>query len=214
MKIKLLLVTLIFFLSTHSWSQTSLEAKDLLEKASGKLDSYISFELEFSYVLNNRIEQINEESKGKVTVSGDRYKLNFLDAIQLFDGKTIYTIVPENEEITLIKPTDDDEDFIFNPANLLSFYKEGYDYHWDISQKIKGKNIQFIKLMPTVDDSDIKSILVGIDTYENHIYRLIEVGLNGTITTLTINSMEINEKLSSDFFVFDPSDYPNYYINK
>ena len=214
MKIKLLLVTLIFFLSTHSWSQTSLEAKDLLEKASEKLDSYISFELEFSYVLNNRIEQINQESKGKVTVSGDRYKLNFLDAIQLFDGKTIYTIVPENEEITLIKPTEDDEDFIFNPANLLSFYKEGYDYHWDISQKIKGKNIQFIKLMPTVDDSDIKSILVGIDTYENHIYRLIEVGLNGTITTLTINSMEINKKLSSDFFVFDPSDYPNYYINE
>ena len=213
MKIKLLLVTLIFFLSTHSWSQTSLEAKDLLEKASEKLDSYISFELEFSYVLNNRIEQINQESKGKVTVSGDRYKLNFLDAIQLFDGKTIYTIVPENEEITLIKPTDD-EDFIFNPTNLLSFYKEGYDYHWDISQKIKGKNIQFIKLIPTIDDSDIKSILVGIDTYENHIYRLIEVGLNGTITTLTINSIEINKKLSSDFFVFDPSDYPNYYINE
>jgi outer membrane lipoprotein-sorting protein len=214
MKIKLPLITLIFFLSIHSWSQSSIEAKNLLEKASKKLDSYISFEFEFSYVLNNRTELINEESKGKVTVSGDRYKLNFLDAIQLFDGETIYTIVPENEEITLIKPTDDEEDIMFNPTNLMSFYKKGYDYHWDISQKIKEKNIQFIKLVPTVDDSDIKSILVGIDTYENHIYRLIEVGLNGTITTLTINSMEINKKLSSDFFVFDPSDYPNYYINE
>ena len=214
MKIKFLLITLIFFLSTLSWSQTSIEAKNLLEKASKKLDSYISFELEFSYVLNNRIEQINQESKGKVTVAGDKYKLNFLDAIQLFDGKTIYIIVPENEEITLIKPADEEEDFMFDPTNLLSFYKKGYDYHWDISQKIKGKNIQFIKLIPTVDDSDIKSILVGIDTYENHIYRLIEVGLNGTVTTLTINSMEINKKLSSDFFVFDPSDYPNYYINE
>ena len=214
MKIKLPLITLIFFLSIPSWSQSSIEAKNLLEKASNKLDTYISFEFEFSYVLNNRTELINEESKGKVTVSGDRYKLNFLDAIQLFDGETIYTIVPENEEITLIKPKDDDEDIMFNPTNLISFYKKGYDYHWDISQKIKGKNIQFIKLIPTDDDSDIKSILVGIDTYENHIYRLIEVGLNGTITTLTINSMEINKKLSSDFFVFDPSDYPNYYINE
>ena len=214
MKIKFLLITLIFFLSTLSWSQTSIEAKNLLEKASKKLDSYISFELEFSYVLNNRIEQINQESKGKVTVAGDKYKLNFLDAIQLFDGKTIYIIVPENEEITLIKPADEEEDFMFDPTNLLSFYKKGYDYRWDISQKIKGKNIQFIKLIPRVDDSDIKSILVGIDTYENHIYRLIEVGLNGTVTTLTINSIEINKKLSSDFFVFDPSDYPNYYINE
>ena len=214
MKIKLLLITLIFFLSIPSWSQSSIEAKNLLEKASKKLDSYISFEFEFSYVLNNRTELINEESKGKVTVSGDRYKLNFLDAIHLFDGEPIYTIVPENEEITLIKPTDDEGDIMFNPTNLISFYKKGYDYRWDISQKIKGKNIQFIKLIPTDDDSDIKSILVGIDTYENHIYRLIEVGLNGTVTTLTINSMEINKKLSSDFFVFDPSDYPNYYINE
>ena len=70
MKIKSLFITLIFFLSTPSWSQTSIEAKDLLEKASKKLDSYISFELEFSYVLNNRIEQINEESKGKVWFMG------------------------------------------------------------------------------------------------------------------------------------------------
>ena len=107
MKIKLFSIILIFFLSIHSWSQTSLEAKYLLEKTSKKLDNYVSFELEFNYVLNNQIEQINQESSGKVTVAGDKYKLNFLDVIQLFDGKNIYTIVPENEEITLIKSTDD-----------------------------------------------------------------------------------------------------------
>ena len=123
MKIKLFSITLLFFLSTPTWSQTSLEAKDLLEKASKRLDKYVSFEIEFIYVLNNQIEQINQESKGKVIIAGDKYKLNFLDAIQLFDGKNIYTIVPENEEITLIKPTDNDEDFMFNPTKILSFYK-------------------------------------------------------------------------------------------
>ena len=41
--------------------------------------------------------------------------------------------------------------------------------------------------------------VVGIDTYENHIYRLIEVGLNGTaVTTLTIND-KFNKKLSEKF---------------
>ena len=69
-------------------------------------------------------------------------------------------------------------------------------------------------MIPTTEDSDIKSILVGIETYENHIYKIIEVGLNGTITTLTIKNIDVNKKLSSDFFVFDPSDYPNYYINE
>ena len=78
MKIKLFTITLLFFLSTPTWSQTSLEAKDLLEKASKKLDKYVSFEIEFIYVLNNRIEQINQESKGKVIIAGDKYKLIFL----------------------------------------------------------------------------------------------------------------------------------------
>ena len=69
-------------------------------------------------------------------------------------------------------------------------------------------------MIPTVDDSDIKSILIGIDTSEYHVYKIIEVGFNGTITTLTINNMEINKIIPSNFFVFDPSDYPNYYINE
>ena len=73
MKIKLFSITILLFLSIHTWSQTSQEAKDLLENASKKLDKYVSFELEFIYVLNNRIEQINQESKGKVIVAGDKY---------------------------------------------------------------------------------------------------------------------------------------------
>ena len=185
MKIKDLLTTLIFFISTFSWSQTSLEAKDLLEKASKKFDSYTSFELEFSYVLNNRTEQINQESSGKVIIAKEKYKLNFLDAIQIFNGKQLYTIVPENEEITIIQ-LDEQEDLIFNPKEFLKFYKEGYNFFWDISQRIKGKNIQLVKLIPTNDNKDLKFLLVGIDTKQNHIYKLIEVGNNGTRTTLTI----------------------------
>jgi len=184
----------------------------LLELASKQMESYDNIEFEFSYVLNNRMEQINQESSGQVTVANEKYKLSFLDAIQLFDGKALYTIVPENEEITVTQ-AEDEEDFGINPKELLQFYKEGYDYHWDISQKVKGKNIQFVKLIPTQDNVDIQSLLVGIDTQLNHIYKLIEVGDNGTVTTLTINNMRVDSSLPENFFVFNEADYPNYYIN-
>lgn len=192
--------------------QTSLEAKKLLESASQKMESYDNIVFDFSYVLNNRMEQINQENSGQVTVADEKYKLNFLDAIQLFDGVALYTIVPENEEITITQ-ADQEEDFGINPNELLRFYKEGYDYHWDISQRVKGKNIQFIKLIPTQDDGDLRSLLIGIDTQKNHIYKLIEVGDNGTVTTLTINEMEVNSALPENFFVFNEDDYPEYYIN-
>ena len=192
--------------------QTSLEAKKLLESASQQMESYENIVFDFSYVLNNRMEQINQENSGQVTVADEKYKLNFLDAIQLFDGVALYTIVPENEEITITQ-ADKEEDFGINPNELLRFYKEGYDYHWDISQRVKGKNIQFIKLIPTQDDGDLRSLLIGIDTQKNHIYKLIEVGDNGTVTTLTINEMEVNSALPENFFVFNEDDYPEYYIN-
>ena len=212
MKFKNYLLFIFIGIATHLWAQTSVEAQKLLELASKQMESYDNIEFEFSYVLNNRMEQINQESSGKVTVANEKYKLNFLDAIQLFDGKALYTIVPENEEITVTQ-AEEEEDFGINPKELLQFYKEGYDYHWDISQKVKGKNIQFVKLIPTQDDVDIQSLLVGIDTQRNHIYKLIEVGDNGTITTLTINNMSVDSSLPDSFFVFNEDDYPNYYIN-
>ena len=194
------------------WTQTPIEAQNLLELASKQMESYKNIEFEFSYTLNNRIEQINQESSGNVTIAKDKYKLKFLDAIQLFDGKALYTIVPENEEITITQ-ANDDEDFGINPKELLKFHKKGYDYHWDISQRVKGKNIQFVKLIPTKEDGDIVSLLLGIDTQKNHLYKLIEVGENGTVTTLTINQIKVDGSLPENFFVFNQDDYPNYYIN-
>tara|TARA_B100000900_G_scaffold53458_1_gene39594 strand:+ start:7953 stop:8594 length:642 start_codon:yes stop_codon:yes gene_type:complete len=212
MKLKNLFLLFFTLLYVDLISQTSNQAENLLNLASKQMESYNNIEFEFSYVLNNRIEQINQESSGQVTLASEKYKLNFLDAIQLFDGKSLYTIVPENEEITITK-AQEVEDFGINPRELLQFYKNGYDYHWDISQRVKGKNIQFVKLIPVKGDSEIESLLVGIDTNQNHIYKLIEIGYNGTITTLTINNMKVNSSLPENFFIFNEADYPNYFIN-
>ena len=128
MKYNRFFLLFVFGITTFNlWSQTPIEAKNLLELASKRMKSYDNIQFEFNYVLNNRIEKINQESSGKVTVSGEKYKLIFMDAIQLFDGRALYTIVPENEEITVTE-VNDEEDFGINPNELLQFYKKGYDY--------------------------------------------------------------------------------------
>jgi outer membrane lipoprotein-sorting protein len=168
---------------------------------------------EFDYVLENRQENIKQETNGSVTVSGDRYKLLFLGAEQLFDGEKTYTIVPENEEIT-ITSIEEIEDIGINPSKLLYFYKEGYSFQWDIKQNVMGRTIQFIKLIPTEENKDVDYLLLGIDTIKKTIYRLIEIGSNQTRTTLTISNFVSNVKLAANFFKFDSSLYPDYYINQ
>ena len=203
---------LLVFIINISYSQTSIEGKNLLNQVSDKMGSYSSIQFDFSYVLNNQKEQINQESLGKITVSEDLYKLDFLDATQLYDGDLIYTIVPENEEITITNPDDELNEYTISPSYLLSFYKEGYDYQWDIKQFIRDKNIQFIKLVPVDENTDIQYLLVGVDIDAKHLFRIIEIGNNGTQTILTIEEMKTNVSLPINFFQFEKKDYPNFYI--
>jgi len=198
--------------SSLLFAQGPEQARYLLEQVSNKIEKQKNMRFEFKYVLENKEEQIRQETEGKVTLAGDRYKLEFLEIIQLFDGEKIYTIVPENEEITVSTPQDSEEINV-NPSQILNFYKEGYDYQWDISQRVMGRNIQFIKLIPSEENTDIKYLLLGIDVDQNSIYRLIEIGNGKTTTTLTIKNQEENITLPPNFFEFNVGDYPNYYMN-
>ncbi len=71
-----------------------------------------------------------------------------------------------------------------------------------------GRNIQFIKLLPTETTEEIKYLLLGVDIDRLNVYRLIEIGMNDTRTTLTLNSHEFNLSLPEDYFEFNAAEYP------
>ncbi|WP_411768491.1 LolA family protein [Winogradskyella sp. A3E31] len=194
-------------------AQSDSNAKALLNEVSTKVKSYNNIALSFKYELSNVSENINQETKGDVTIEGDKYLLNVLGITRIFDGKTLYTISPEDEEVTISSDNSDDESTI-TPSKMLSFYEDGYTYKMDILQNVKGRKIQFVKLTPIDTNSEIKHVLLGIDATTKHIYNLIEVGKNGTKTTLTVNSFKTNEPISKTLFTFDASKYKDYYINK
>lgn len=207
----LLLWTLISFIG-QAQSRSS-EAQLLLDQVSAKVKGYNSMTLEFKYVLENTEEKIRQETRGDVTLQGDKYILNILGITRIYDGKSLITISPEDEEVTISSNNTTDENTI-TPSELLSFYEDGYTYDMDIIQNIKGREIQYIKLNPIDSDSEIKYVLLGIDYYTKHVYNLIEIGNNDTKTTLTINSFKTNLPLSNTFFYFDEKKYSDYYINK
>jgi outer membrane lipoprotein-sorting protein len=132
---------------------------------------------------------------------------------KIYDGKSTYNIVPEDEEITISALEEQDENAI-TPDKMLTFFKKGYNYSWDILQNIKGRKIQCIKLMPISSKDTRKEILLGIDAQTKHIYNMIEVDKNGTRTTLTVNSFKTNQPLSKNQFTFDVNKYADYYINR
>lgn len=189
------------------------KAKDLLDQVTAKIKSYSNITIDFKYTLTNSKENINKESKGNVIIQGNKYVLNFMGVTKIYDGKTSYTIVPEDEEVTISNQNDNDDKAI-TPSKMLTFFNSGYKYSWDILQDVKGRKIQYIKLVPVSSKDQRKEILLGIDSQTKHIYNVIEMGKNGTRTTLTVNSFKTSQPLSKNQFTFVASKYPNYYINK
>tara|TARA_R110002012_G_scaffold319023_1_gene538463 strand:- start:7535 stop:8173 length:639 start_codon:yes stop_codon:yes gene_type:complete len=209
---KRLLVLVLVMATSLNFAQDK-DAKNLLNKVSAKVKSYKNISIDFKYALNNDAENIKQETRGDVVIEGDKYRLNILGMTRIFDGKTLYSISPDDEEVTISSNNTEDENSI-TPSKMLSFYEEGYTYKMDILQNVQGRKIQYVKLTPIDSGSEIKHILLGIDAQTNHIYNLIETGKNGTQTTLTVNSFKTNEPLSKTLFTFDANKYKDHYINK
>ena len=194
-------------------AQNTDKAQSLLNEVSSKIKSYKNISIDFKYALNNQSENISQETRGSVVLEGDKYVLNILGATRIFDGKTLYTISPDDEEVTISSSNSDDEGTI-TPNKMLSFYTDGYSYAMDIVQNVSGRKIQYVKLTPIDSNSDISYILLGIDANTKHIYNLIEIGKNGTRTTLTVNSLKTDEALPKNLFSFDKDKYKGFFINK
>ena len=195
------------------YSQDHEKSRLLLDKVSKNMLSKENMSFEFVYKLENSKEKISQEIIGNAQISGEKYKLNFMDIQQIYDGNKTYTIIPENEEIN-IDSGDGNSDLMIKPTNLITFYTSGYGYEWDIKQIVMGRTIQYVKLLPIEENTDVKYLLIGIDINNLVLYKIIEIGKNGTNTTLKIINQSYNTALPKNHFKFNPESYKDYFINE
>ena len=208
---KNLLFFLSLFIINTIYGQNDIKAENLLNKVSEKIDSAKNYQIDFTYTLENKLEGINQDSKGSVIIENDNFLLDFMGMKQICDSKNIYTIVEENEEV-LISSIEDETEQTIKPSQLLNFYREGYLLIWDKLEINYEEKVQFIKLIPIDSNSEISHLLLGVNVKENNISKLIEIGKNKTKTILKINRIIFNPEIETNTFVFNKEDYKDYYI--
>ena len=215
------LIIIMLFCFNINFSQQSAEAKQLLNKVSENIKSYKNVFINYVYSLNNEELDIDEENSGSFVKEKEKWKLEFVGIIRMFDGDKLYTISPDDEEVTISSESPEEESTI-TPNKILYFYEDGYTMELDRVEYLKNrsrsnskyrKKIQYVKLVPKDSDSSFKYIHLGIDTEFNQIYKVVETGKNETVTTITIVDFEFNVKLDDNIFTFSENDYEDYYMN-
>ena len=108
LKMNKILSIVILFLAIANANAQDKKAKELLDQVTAKIKSYDNITIDFKYTLTNNKENINKESKGNVIIQDNKYVLNFMGVTKIFDGKKSYTIVPEDEEVTISSLSEND----------------------------------------------------------------------------------------------------------
>ncbi len=203
---KIALLITIICLNVSTYSQNEYDAKSLLDDVAEKVEKYENIYIEFNHKFDNSDADVHQETKGNVTLKENLYHLNYMGTEQIFDGTKIYLIIHEDEEVIIQNPSTNDEETL-TPSKMFSFYKNGYTYEMGDLKNIKGVKIQYVKLTPIDSNSDIVSVLVGIDIKTKHIYNILETGKNNTVTTLEVRTFKTNQPISEKLFIFDKAKY-------
>ena len=131
---KSLVTGLALIISFTSFSQNDAKAKALLNEVSTKVKSYDNISIDFKYVLTNLSENINQETRGSVVMQGNKYKLDILGITRIYDGRTLYSISPEDEEVTISKEDGSDPNSITPNKMLFRFMKMASPIKWIFSK--------------------------------------------------------------------------------
>ena len=206
---KFILIILLLIIS-NIYSQNDIKAEKILDKVSFIIDKANNFKIDFSYQIDNNIDQ---KKNGNIIISNENYVINFLGVKQICDSKFIYTIVSENKEIVVSEISKENQEII-SPTNLLKFYREGYFIKIDELKRESNFTIQYIKLIPIESKSEISHLFIGINNVTNNIFKVIEIGKNKSKTILKIDNISYDLKIKKDIFVFNKDDYKDYYIEK
>ena len=206
----------IFFISVMTstvTAQSDEKAKALVKEVLDKVESYDNFVIDFTYTLENTEQNIKQETRGEVSIKDEKYVLNLMGTTQIFDGSKIYTIVPEDDEVTISKYDETDSEQI-TPSKMLTFYQDGYRFKMNILQNVQGRKIQYVELIPIDSNNEMKKILLGIDQQTKHIFNLIQIQPDDTKIEFRVTKFKTNEPLSKSHFEFQRSKYADYYINE
>lgn len=180
-------------------------AKDILDKSAAKIKACPAVEIDFNLTMENKEENIREEHKGKAYMKGHLYKLEVMDVINYYDGKNIYTYMPEAQEVNLKNPSDEEEEML-NPTKIFNIHNTGF------KQKLisQANGTAYIELYPNDLNKNFIKIGIWVKTTDSSIQKVESFGKDGNNLIITINSLKQPASIPADsFFKFDTAQHPD-----
>ncbi|MFC2176390.1 outer membrane lipoprotein carrier protein LolA [Bacteroidota bacterium] len=192
------------------FAQHDQKALDILRKVSATNESYSSLQIDFNYTLTNKSANVNDSRNGSLALMGDKFHLVLMGKDIFSDGKIIWDVMKEDQEVQIMSMNEFSENMDFNPTNIFRQYEKGYKSKYVGEKTVGGKTIVEIDLFPEIPGKKSYSrIRLAIDKKTSHIVSSSTFGKDGTDYQLEITKMVTNAALNSKLFVFNAATFEN-----
>lgn len=193
MKKLMLALTLMACQLTAGIAQT---AQQVLDKCAAVVSSKDGVQADFTMTS----AQYGNAS-GKIAVKGKMFSATTSQASMWFDGKTLWTYMAQNNEVSVTTPNESQLQTL-NPYNFINLYKNGFKY----TMTKNGKTFN-VHLTSTDEKRKVKEMFINVDQKTYHPTE-VKVRQGTKWTTFTISNLKA-AKLADTTFRFNSKDYPS-----
>lgn len=202
----------IFTITATQFSAQKIDpkAKTLLDAVSTQYKSKNNVYLKFVYGTGSG-KKVTKTEPGIFYSAKDKYKLKIMGTEQIFDGNKIYNISAEDQEVTVAKPTGNEQ--MFSPLTYIEEYKKGYTVKYVGKVAVNGVNADLIKLTPTTKNG-IKEVNLFVNASKKQLIKLEQFSTDNTVSVIAISDYKENQTLNNSMFTFDKNKYKNYLVTE
>lgn len=200
MRKHLMLIISILTLATNTFAQN---AEQVFKAAVDKLKAYDNIEIAFDYQMINTTAGIDELMTGTGHLQGDSYKLNIAGQEMICDGTTLWTYMPDSQEVMVSSVDSEDGG---SPLSIINSY---YD---NINAKFlpgSDPSKTTIEVTPKEKDENFNKLVVVAETKTMNLKEVHLFDNNGSEFVYNITKLVTNQILPDNFFTFNEENYPD-----
>lgn len=189
------------------FAQSDPTASKILNRVSKKYKAYKTMTVSFTVTTENTVTKKTSSASGKLWIKDENFKYTYGGEQVYCNGKSQWTYNEEINEVTIEKYKKKENSV--SPSNIFTVYQKGFYYKYDGLKTIGKETYERVLLTPKDKNKNkYYQIEMLINKSSSRIKSMKVFYKNGYRITYTVNSFKANADLSSKFFEFDKTKYP------
>ncbi len=205
MKSTLTAISILMLLFFSAEAQNKAEV--ILTQFSENMQMKETIIAEFEYLVENNNNGLKDGHKGILYVKGEKFRLQIADQIIMSDGTSLWTYIPDVEEVQLNSIEHSEE--LLTPTKLFSSYNENYHATYNKEYSVGPKTIHVIDLEPKDKSQGFTSAQMELDKSTLELIQFSVFDNHNNKFSYIVNKFFSGRNLEDSIFIFDASKHPD-----